>query len=176
MRKVSVISALCLFLLTACGGQVKFSKGDGAREEIVAKHYKFNSVGIVYSDKAKLKLKKYPGYKENVLVTTVSDYFRKQGLISSKSNYVLEFHVNDIFLRSRVKAFLLPISDPDKIEATVRVKNSSGEVVETFKVDSSYSLGGTTSLVVWVRTRYLFSNLSQLVSDVFTGKKRESDF
>lgn len=174
MKKLGVL--WLVLLLTACGGQVKFGGDSGGRKAIAAKQYTFNSITITYSAKAKEKLSKYPGFKAAKLKRTVKNYFHKQGLVSNKSVYTLEFRVTDLFLRSAIKAFLLPISDPDKMDAKVIVKNASGKVVESFRVDSSYSLGGTTSTLAAVRTQLLFKNLSQLVSDVFTGKNREAKY
>ncbi|VAW81343.1 hypothetical protein MNBD_GAMMA12-1527 [hydrothermal vent metagenome] len=176
MRKILVIWIISVFLLTACGGHVRFSNDEGQRKAIIAKHYKFKTVKITYNSKAKRKLRKYPGYKSHRLMKKLSGYLNKEGLISANSAYTLEVHVTDIFLRSKVEAFLLPISNPDKIKTIVMVKDSSGKTIETFRVESSYALGGATSLVLRVRTSYLFKNLSQLLSDVFTGKKREADF
>ena len=174
MKKLGVL--WLVLLLAACGGQVKFGGDSDGRKAITAKHYTFNNIMISYNDKAKEKLSKYPGFKAAKLKQTVTGYFKKQGLLSEKSVYRLEFKVTDLFLRSAIKAFLLPISDPDKMDAIVIVKDASGKVVESFKVDSSYSLGGTTSTLAAVRTQLLFKNLSQLVSDVFTGKNREAKY
>ncbi len=176
MRKFSAVWVISVFLLTACGGKVRFSNDEGQKKAIIAKHYQFKSVQITYNSKAKRKLKKYPGYQSGGLMKKLSGYLKKEGLISENSAYVLEVKVTDIFLRSKVEAFLLPISNPDKIKTNVMVKDMSGKVIEKFRVDSSYALGGATSLVLRVRTSYLFKNLAQLLSDVFTGKQRQVDF
>ena len=176
MKKIGIVMLASLLVLVGCGGQVKFNNGKDSKESISAKQYKFNSVKIVYSTVAKEKLIKYKGFKPQKLHATVTDYFTKQGLIDASASHVLEIRVKDLFLRSTIKALLIPISDPDKMNAVVSVKTGSGEQVLSFKVDASYSLGGTTSALAAVRTRLVFKQLSQLVSDVFTGKKRESDF
>lgn len=164
-----------LFFLVGCTGMVGLNSEQQAME-IAAQKYRFSSINISLADGAVTTKSTRRYFDKEEFLQSIQKQFDKHGLIQSKSNLNLEIIIKRVKIRSQLNA-LLPLPGNDKIEAQVAIQEN-GKVLDKFKVNSSYALGGTANALAIVRTHLLYSNFSKMTSDLFTGNylKQDDDF
>ncbi len=174
MKTIKLFTILLVtFFIAACSG-IAHIKNSGVK--LPAKKYTFNDINITLSKSAKKMLAKNKLFNKDIMRKSVLFALKKEKLINKNSANTLHINITKIKTRSNFVAIVLAIVGTDKISAEVTVEDRAGHIKEKFKLNSTFSLGGTLTGHSAVRLRFLYYNIGIIISNVFTGNDKLTDF
>jgi hypothetical protein len=154
----SILSGLVVFLLTACTSSVQqMTAGYQYHGE------KFNTATITVIPELTERLQG-TDFSVDEMTDALMRKLRNQQLTDADAVYSLQVHIDDIRIRSLMNAMLFAfMAGDDHIKGNVAILDANQNTVATFRVSTSFAMGGVFNSQGDVRWEWLYNTFAQQV-------------
>lgn len=160
LRRVALIAALAL--LAGCASQVTRAPQEAAKREPVRA---LTSFDVVMSPSAKSQLAENLKFDIEVLRATVKRSLEAANLVAADGDFKMVVTVDEIRVRSTFNAIMWGfMAGSDQLNGSASLSRADGQPVGSFKVTTSYALGGLAGGQDSARLSWLYEEFAKLLT------------
>jgi hypothetical protein len=171
MTYIRIIAIALALALSACSTQVKRPTAAEQPKPVVKA---LESYAVELSPGAKSQLPDNVKFDTEAFTATLKRTLEARNLVAPDGDFRLKVVVQDIRVRGTFNAVMWGfMAGDDHLYGDAILENREGKVVYTYRVESSYALGGLAGGIDSTRLNWLYEDFSKHVADELAEKRDE---
>jgi hypothetical protein len=169
MTSVRIIAIALALALSACSTQVKRPTAAEQPKPVIKA---LESYAVELSPQAKSQLPDNVKFDAEAFTATLKRTLEARNLVAPDGDFRLKVVVEDIRVRGTFNAVMWGfMAGDDHLYGDAILENREGKVVYTYRVESSYALGGLAGGIDSTRLNWLYEDFSKHVADELAEKR-----